>query len=92
MTVRKVPYTSDPTGIVVIKGAVCELLDMNTKSIGRATSYSAKTLSELVEEAELTIGGKMVVLDSPIPAEEFISGRLFLNASTSAGKLLKPFR
>lgn len=69
-------------GIVVVKGAVCELLDMNTKSLGKSTTYSEKALQELVEEAELTISGKMVVIDHPISSEEFVSGRLFLNVES----------
>lgn len=75
-----------------MRDSVCELLDMNTKSLGRCISYSAKTLSTLVEEAELTISGKMVVLDSIILPEEFVSGRLFLNNNAPAGKLHQKLR
>jgi hypothetical protein len=74
-------YIFTREGIVVIKGGICELLDMNTKSLGKANSYSAKALEGLVEESELTIGGKMVVLDKPISPEEFESGRMFLSAT-----------
>jgi hypothetical protein len=50
------------------------------------TSFQGSALENLREESRLTLGGKVVVLDQRITADDFTSGRVFIGKSSAAGK------
>eukprot|EP01119_Soliformovum_irregulare_P006693 TRINITY_DN1899_c0_g1_i2.p1 TRINITY_DN1899_c0_g1~~TRINITY_DN1899_c0_g1_i2.p1 ORF type:complete len:857 (+),score=246.36 TRINITY_DN1899_c0_g1_i2:279-2573(+) len=70
-------------GIIKVEGNRCSMKDLEGKDLGKTSSYTAKTLRELVEGATLTIGQKEVEIANPIPAEEYLSGKIFLKQAVA---------
>ncbi|KAF8712253.1 SNF2 family N-terminal domain, partial [Rhizoctonia solani] len=64
--------TWDGDGVIVITGSTYELLDEEAKTLG-----SGKILGELVEGAEIKLGGREVQIEREVPATEFLSGKIF---------------
>ncbi|CEL61521.1 DNA repair and recombination protein RAD54B [Rhizoctonia solani AG-1 IB] len=75
--------TWDGDGVMVITGSSYELLDEEAKTLG-----SGKILGELVEGAEIKLGGREVQIEREVPASEFLSGKIFGGAASyqPAGK------
>lgn len=65
--------TWDGDGILTVSGAYAYLQDVSGKDMGRVM-YG----SRLESGSMLSIGGKEVEIDSEIPREEYLSGRVFL--------------
>ncbi|KAG8843774.1 helicase [Tulasnella sp. 330] len=66
----------DGDGVLTIEGLNCCLQDTDGKEIARAKT----TLSSFTAGDELYIGGKDVLLDSPISDRDFLSGLCFGNS------------
>ncbi|KAJ1305825.1 hypothetical protein OPQ81_010552 [Rhizoctonia solani] len=76
--------TWDGDGVLVIAGSTYELLDEDAKTLG-----SGKILGELVEGAEIKLGGREIQIEREVPSSEFLSGKIFGGAASSyqaAGK------
>ena len=64
-------------GVLVVKGNSCVLFDMEAKNLGKTTSYTEKTLTDLKNGNTLVIGTKELEVDKPLSAEEYTTGRVF---------------
>ncbi|CAE6531661.1 unnamed protein product [Rhizoctonia solani] len=70
--------TWDGDGVLVITGSTYELLDEEAKALG-----SGKILGELVEGAEIKLGGREIQIEREVPSSEFLSGKIFGGAASS---------
>ncbi|KAH7335916.1 SNF2 family N-terminal domain-containing protein [Rhizoctonia solani] len=76
--------TWDGDGVLVVTGSTYELLDEEAKTLG-----SGKILGDLVEGAEIKLGGREIQIEREVPSSEFLSGKIFSGAASSyqpAGK------
>ncbi|CAE6469879.1 unnamed protein product [Rhizoctonia solani] len=65
-------------GVLVVTGSTYELLDEEAKTLG-----SGKILGELVEGAEIKLGGREIQIEREVPSSEFLSGKIFSGGASS---------
>ncbi len=64
-------------GVIVVRGSIVKLFDMEAKMLGQTNSYSVANLLDLHAGNTLVVGAKELEVGAPVEAARFISGQVF---------------
>lgn len=68
--------TWDGDGVLVVRGGYAYLTDISGREMGKSACKAP-----LLPESELSVGGKVIQVESVISKEEYLSGKTFLGSS-----------
>lgn len=77
-----VSFFLNTKGILVV-GRVCTLKDMDGKILSKSVSVPKKTIETMQPGSTFSMGSYDIEVASEIPAEEFLSGSIFLNSTST---------
>jgi hypothetical protein len=82
--VSKKKRKSYDDGVLVVRNNQCTLLSAAGQVLGKTAMYSTKTLSDLNVGHTLICGGRELEITGMISAEDYLSGRVFVNGISSS--------